>query len=90
MITNTHTTAVVYKAADMNKTLVVPLLPLKLLRVSYKHCSQRVRPGSNHEGSCHCSSAPYHACKSELCTLGIGETSGFVVIVSLSFDGQVH
>ena len=35
----------------------------------------------NNEGSWHCSSVPHHhhACKSELCTLGIGETAGFVV-----------
>ena len=41
--------------------------------------SQRASTGSNNEGSCHCSNAPYHACKSALCTLGIGETAGFVV-----------
>ena len=34
----------------------------------------------NNEGTCHCSSAPHHACKSELCTLGMGETAGFVVM----------
>ena len=48
-----------------------------------------MRAGSNNEGSCHCSSAPYHACKSELCVLGAGETASLRVNVSLSCDDQV-
>ena len=80
MITNTHTTVVVYKAARCQQDF----------SSCCKYRSQRVRAGSNNEGSCHCSSVPYHACRSELCTLGIGETAGFVVNVSISFDDQVH
>ena len=36
-----------------------------------------------------CSSVSYHARKSELSTLGIGETAGFVVNVSIDRDDQV-
>ena len=62
---NTHN--LVHKA---NKTLVVQISCHNL----------GVRAGSNNEGSCHCSSAPYRACKSELCTLGAGETASLVAL----------
>ena len=64
---NTHN--LVYKT---NRTLVVQIRCHKL----------GVKAGSNHEGSCHSSSASYHTCKSELCTLGAGETASLVVVMT--------
>ena len=75
-ITKTHTAAVVvYNAARHQQDLSSWSGPAETVKLQVLQSKSE-----NNEGSYHCSSAPYHACKSELCTLGAGETAGFVVM----------